>query len=218
MYFLIGDIHGSFTKLAMLINQLSAYIKPNDLLIFLGDYIDRGENSYKTVQLLYEISQSYNCVFLMGNHEEMFRDFLNDKSNKDKYFANGGDSTVLSYTREYGSLHIPETHKKILFSNIYFYEAKNFIAVHAGINPKHNKTVENCSIMDIIWIREKFFNANIKYDKTIIFGHTPTHRLHRIIGEPYIENKRNIIGIDTMAYNGGKLTCLVLPQKSFLQV
>ena len=76
--FAVGDIHGCHEKLTELLAQLDWKPDSGDLLIFLGDYIDRGPQSYAVVEpllvLIYQDPKS--IITLMGNHEELSLDFL----------------------------------------------------------------------------------------------------------------------------------------------
>ena len=74
MLYAIGDIHGELEKLDELLALLT--IEPGDKLIFLGDYIDRGPDSPGVIERLIELRERHDCVFLLGNHESMFLDFL----------------------------------------------------------------------------------------------------------------------------------------------
>lgn len=49
----IGDIHGEVTLLKRLLESLP--FRPEDTLVFLGDYVDRGEDSLATIYALQEI-------------------------------------------------------------------------------------------------------------------------------------------------------------------
>ena len=46
----IGDVHGRFNKLEGLLSKISP--QPDDRIVFLGEYIDRGSESYEVVELL----------------------------------------------------------------------------------------------------------------------------------------------------------------------
>ncbi|MGD8989304.1 MAG: metallophosphoesterase family protein, partial [Syntrophobacterales bacterium] len=92
----IGDIHGCLGKLQLLMDKLDP--RPDrDQLIFLGDYIDRGENSSGVLDYLLELRKTFtDTIFLMGNHEKMFLDFLSGVD-RALFIYNGGESTLRSY-------------------------------------------------------------------------------------------------------------------------
>ena len=94
--FVIGDIHGCLDKLELLWERIDP--RPGlDQLIFLGDYIDRGDDSSGVLDYLLELKEIYvDTVFLMGNHEKMFVDFLAGVD-RALFIYNGGESTLKSY-------------------------------------------------------------------------------------------------------------------------
>ncbi len=214
MYYLIGDIHGYLDKLASLFNKLDKQLTPQDVLIFLGDYIDRGPSSYEVVELLISISKKHKTVFLKGNHESMFLDYLNGVDTSGIFLMNGGNTTMLSYNRNRGGFKVPRHHMSFFEKLRLYYEGEDFIAVHAGLNPNIDRLTDQ-EEHDLIWIREPFFQSNKKWKKTIIFGHTPTAMFSEK-GLIHIDKKRNIIGIDSGVIFGRDLVCLRWPDKDIV--
>ncbi|HEY1405100.1 MAG TPA: metallophosphoesterase [Spirochaetota bacterium] len=203
--------------LLRLLDKIEKIIQPDDITIFCGDYVDRGADGFEVIEKLLEYASRHQSVFLTGNHEMMLKGYPEGTtSDQTLYLINGGKSTIRSYSQHFGSIFIPETHKKILFSGVFYYAAESFIVVHAGLNPYIDEPGDN-DPYEMVWIRDEFFTAEKKWEKTIVFGHTPTHYLGMSLGEVYIDNKRNIIGIDTGAVYGGVLTCLVMPEKTIIQ-
>lgn len=215
--FCIGDIHGMINPLSKLIDRIEDRIQPDDLTVFCGDYIDRGADGFDVVEKVLEYSKRHKTVFLTGNHEMMLRGYMQGASNdKALYMINGGRTTIRSYEKHFGEFYIPDEHKKVLFSDVYYYESDSFIVVHAGLNPYIEEPAEN-DPYEMVWIREEFYTAVKKWNKTIVFGHTPTHYLGSELGEVFEDESRNIIGIDTGAVYGGRLTCLVMPDRFIMQ-
>ena len=100
--FAIGDIHGCLTELTILHKKILSYEKfdvKNDLIIYLGDYIDRGKNSKEVInQILKLKKKEIKTINLMGNHDEFMIDFLFNKKNNIKNWLNFGlDQTIRSY-------------------------------------------------------------------------------------------------------------------------
>src|SRR5215213_9957860 len=97
--FVIGDIHGCCDELRYLIDALP--IGPDDEVIFLGDYIDRGPDSRAVISFLIELKdrlRENRLVFLKGNHEDMLLSYLELSGQHGKMFLlNGGNATVESY-------------------------------------------------------------------------------------------------------------------------
>ena len=205
----IGDIHGEFDLLTKLIIKLKDnYDLHNHQIVFLGDYIDRGEKSFEAINYLIALKKEFpNTIFLKGNHEDMMFNYLDKISKEDErlFLYNGGMSTIASYA-EYGLKFrwdsIPKNHIKFYKSLKMFYETEDYFFVHAGINPCF-KDDQN----SFLWIRKEFINSNKDFGKMVIFGHT-------INEEPVVQ--KNKIGIDTGAYYYGKLTAVILPQIDFV--
>lgn len=217
MHYIIGDIHGCLDKLYDLYERhLKRRLTKEDTLVFIGDYIDRGRQSMEVVDFLLALSRIHNAVFLRGNHESMFLRYLEAGDNRDMYFYNGGDRTVQSYSRETGRLEVPPSHLGFFRSLLPYYEGGNFIAVHAGLNPRING-MERQSEEDMTWIREQFFLSGKRWEKTVIFGHTPTVTITHGAHEVYFDEIQNIIGIDTGAVYGGRLSCVRMPGREVFQ-
>ncbi len=211
MYYLIGDIHGYIHALSKLFTKIRNYLNEDDTLIFLGDYIDRGEYSYEVIDFLIAVSRAYKSVFLKGNHEAMLLDYVKSKGGKDVFLYNGGDATVRSYKKNCGSFSIPKNHMDFYNNLQLYYETDDFIAVHAGLDPNISD-LKDQPIDDMLWIRDRFFRNIKKWPKTVIFGHTPSHFISR--DNPiYIDEGRNIIGIDSGIIYGKTISCLRWPDK-----
>lgn len=213
MYYVIGDIHGQYDRLAGLYEKLQKLISEDDTVIFLGDYIDRGPRSYEVIDYLIHLSRRKLCetVFLKGNHEDMFAAYLRGEDRVGAFVFNGGDATIGSYTAHCGKMELPEHHRAFFDGLNLYYEGEDFIAVHAGLNPRIGR-IEDQSEHDLLWIREPFFRANKRWDKTVIFGHTPVNTMG-VEGPVYIDMKRNIIGIDSGVMYGNPLACISWPRR-----
>ena len=80
--YVVGDVHGRADLLLELLELIFAEARDwgddPPRLVFLGDYVDRGEGARDTLDLLLEISgwSEVEPVFLMGNHEQMMLRFL----------------------------------------------------------------------------------------------------------------------------------------------
>lgn len=197
--FVIGDIHGNYKELNELLRMINTDYQ-NDELIFLGDYIDRGPESYQVIQLLITLQKKYgknHIILLRGNHEQMAINNINSGC-IDRY--NGYDATYRDFARNNDSI---EKYLEFFKSLPLYYEDDNFIYVHGGIRP--GISLNKQKDIDLLWIREEFYLSSIKFNKTIIFGHTPTVSINNK-WDPYIKSDR--IGIDTGLVFGGALTAL----------
>ena len=180
----IGDIHGEIHKLNSLLNKLN--LDKSDTVVFLGDYIDRGENSKEVITKLIEISKTLNCVFLKGNHEDMLLNILKTKKEEDieQWLLSGGVETFDNYG---GFPEIFNTHGEFFKSLKPYYMTEKYLFVHAGVNPD-KATIKEQTSDDLFWIRTEFLNNSHKFKQKVIFGHTP-------FTEPLILDDK--IGIDT---------------------
>ena len=209
--FAIGDIHGCLEKLDDLITKINP--GQGDLIIFLGDYIDRSANPKSVVDFLIEFSANVECIFLRGNHEDMFLEFLEFGTSKTMFFANGGLKTIDSYvypepfsSRVQVAHALPETHRDFYAGLKWCYEDERYIYVHAGIKPDVAMHLQDRR--DLIWIRDEFIFSPTGLEKKVIFGHTPFAR-HFL--------RPDKIGVDTGAVYGGCLTAVQLPEEVFIQ-
>lgn len=210
--FVIGDIHGCALELKLLLRKLP--LTTDSTIIFIGDYIDRGEDSKGVIDLILKLKKTHNIVTLKGNHEQMFLEFYEDK-NTPKAGAsifNGGGATLASYGDGSGNYTIPGKHLEFLKSLDLFYETEDYLFVHAGLPDIDIKELRNDKHVyeeDLLWIRETFFRSSFNWDKLVIHGHTP-------VVLPEVTPKR--INIDTGCVYKGRLTALQLPEKIFYSV
>ena len=210
--FAIGDIHGCLNKLEELMGKIPAD-RDGELLVFLGDYIDRGRDSREVVDFVISLNENFrSIVYLMGNHERMFLNFL-EGLEEELYLYNGGRCTL----RDYGiaitdspaerKKKIPAAHMHFYQSLLPYYETEDYLFVHAGLLP--GVELGKQKIDDLVWVRRDFIDSTDDFGKTVVFGHTP-------VKSPLIA--KNKIGIDTGAVYGGQLTCVELPALKIYQV
>ena len=207
--FIVGDVQGCLEMLRRLIDKIE-WNPSNDRLIFIGDYIDRGEDSKGVVDFVLKLKEHSPLVqCLIGNHEQMFLDYLSD-IDPQSFILNGGLSTLRSYKEVKQNKKdplVPSPHLDFFSSLLPMIELEQYYIVHAGFRP--NIRIEDQDLTDIIWIRDGFIYSDYDFGKLVIFGHTPFH-------SPMI--MKNKIGIDTGAVYGNCLTCLELPGKKFHSV
>ncbi|HYL81718.1 MAG TPA: metallophosphoesterase family protein [Candidatus Acidoferrum sp.] len=198
--YVIGDIHGCLQSLERLLHKIKP--RPEDRVIFIGDYIDRGPHSREVVDLLLQLP--YPSIFLLGNHEKMLLDYLAG-GDSSMYLLNGGLATIDSYGGDPGN--IPQAHLGFFHSLQPMYETPDHLFVHAGIRPL--VPLDKQELKDLVWIRQEFYQFVGRFPKPVIFGHTPMR--HVLLAD-------DRIGIDTGCVYGGKLTCLKLPEREIIQV
>ena len=217
----IGDIHGRSDLLLRLFETIEADAKSADpdekvMMVFLGDYVDRGFQSKEVIDfLLSDRLAPYETVFIKGNHEEAFLKFLSDAGFGPDWARYGGSETLTSYgIRPPRARTRPEEWVEVCdqLNNALPAGHRNFLAmlqpsamigdymfVHAGVRP--DVPLEMQSERDLLWIRDGFLDDNTSFERVIVHGHTP-------ISEPHQDYRR--IGVDTGAYLTGKLTAVRL--------
>lgn len=206
----IGDVHGCAQTLRRLIGQIDP--GQEDHLVFIGDYIDRGPDSYGVVEYLLGLSGQCRCTFLRGNHEAMLLTYLADPDYT-LWQTNGGTETLESYARA-GFDEIPETHLEFFRATKLCHDAKDFFFVHAGLKA-HLTIQENLERFGpevFLWERSHLNTFKHAWEKPVVCGHTPQR-------SPIDQPK--LLSIDTGCvyhmYPGfGDLTAVELPTRRFL--
>ncbi|MCB9851722.1 MAG: serine/threonine protein phosphatase [Phycisphaerales bacterium] len=199
----IGDIHGCFDALMTLVDKIP--IADSDMIVTLGDYVDRGPRSRDVIDWLIARHAAGTLVPLRGNHEIMMLEAADDpKEALPDWLMSGGDATLKSYANGKGKVtqrDIPSTHWEFILETCRdYYESDTHLFVHANVDgdlplgdqPEHK----------LFW--EKFHNAPAPHvsGKTLVCGHTPQRD-----GRP--RSIGHAICIDTGAYkDGGWLTAL----------
>ena len=216
----VGDVHGELGALTRLMANIredaAESAAERRVLVFLGDYVDRGLDSRAVIDfLLAPSAPGFKRVFLRGNHEAWMLAFLADARAGPQWLEAGGQATLLSYgvthppapraetrfeaLREALARALPAEHVAFLEGLELHHVEGDYAFVHAGIRP--GIALADQSERDLLWIRDEFIHDRRDHGKVIVHGHSLTHRP---------EVLPNRIGIDTGAYATGCLTCLVL--------
>lgn len=208
--FAIGDIHGCALELEQLLASLP--LDEQSTIVFLGDYIDRGPNSRRVVDLILDLKQKYSVVTLKGNHEAMFNEFQKDPSSSMAGFfvLNGGSATLASYDKGQSEYDISAEHLSFFKNLDLFYETEDFFFVHAGVpNVALNEIDPKVHSNELLWLRKTFHESSFRWEKLIVHGHTP-------VAKPEVTDKR--INIDTGCVFQGQLTAIELYSGELYQV
>jgi serine/threonine protein phosphatase 1 len=205
----IGDIHGCTTALRTLIGEVKP--TPDDTLVTLGDYVDRGPDSKGTLDFLLELETKTNLVALLGNHEILFLDALLGRIDAASWLAVGGHETMLSYDPKDPfprSDKVPDSHIDFLVRRCRrHHEDARHLFVHANANAYY--PLEQQTDDWLFWTRfdDAFPHTS---GKKMICGHTAQKT-----GLPSV--RPYAICIDTWVYGEGWLTCLDLGNGTFVQ-
>ena len=218
----IGDIHGHYDKALELWEKIR-FNDGEDLLIFHGDYIDRGAESVRTLQFVKSLVESHeNIIALKGNHEDFMQNFFEIYSIEDADWwnlydlwldpRNGGDVTL----KQLSKLDRREFYKLLRFVRQLplYMELRDFFFVHAGVHPRKENPAEQTE-RDFLWIRDKF----LKYyrgEKTVVAGHTPVQYFDRTCSSPYLLSNK-ILLIDTGTAFGQELSAVNVLDMTYMQ-
>ena len=211
----IGDVHGRHDLLIRLLDRIfedAAAYETTPKIVFLGDYIDRGEQVRETIGLLIELAEQPEAetVFLMGNHEHMLLRFLRDPASGSRWLRYGGLQTLMSYgVGGVGSLRAGGEASRIrsalieaLGSHLGFIEglqvshhAGNLFFAHAGADPA--LPTDEQDVTTLLWGCESFRTTDRDDGVWVVHGHF-------VVVQPAVDRGR--IAIDTGAYYSGRLT------------
>lgn len=211
--FVIGDIHGCLDELNALLDAIEP--RAGDTVCFLGDYVDRGPSPRGVIDRLLRLEkEGPSCVFLRGNHEDMFLAYLGLPGHYgDSFVDNGGMPTLVDYgvpnvPRYEAVRRIPAEHLDFLQRLALYHSTGGVVCVHAGLNPA--RPLDDQPIEDLLWIREGFTNRPHPFGVTVLYGHTPYREV--LVDLPYK------IGLDTGVVYGNWLSCLELGEGRLVQV
>ena len=205
----IGDIHGHTVALDAIIEAVQP--TPDDLLIFLGDYVDRGPDSKGVIDRLLEWQQRWRMVCLRGNHELMMERSRTDRSELKMWLSVGGTQTLASYLKPGQKANldaVPEEHWTFLTEGLFdFFETETHIFVHANLNPAlplEEQTEEN-----LFW---DFLEGEVVHcsGKIMVCGHTSDV-------QEGIRSWPKTICLDSGIYKGGFLSAMDMATREFWQ-
>lgn len=210
----IGDPHGCAGRLAALHALIAADAHhrpcPRVVVVHLGDYVDRGEDSAGVLALLQGPAPvpGAQVVNLMGNHEQMMLAALDPRAEDDVvgfWLDNGGAEALESYGADPRDMRswaaVPAADLAFLRSLRPSFALGGYFFAHAGVRP--DVPLDRQDPMDLAWIREPFLSWRGILPAVVVHGHTPAR------GPEVLDHR---IGIDTGAVFGGPLTCAVLEE------
>ena len=224
LVYAVGDIHGRDDLLGVLLRQIEDDFArsgaESGVLVFLGDYVDRGPNPRAVIEQLVSYRPPQLRVYcLKGNHEQAFVQFLEEGTGGEAWVVNGGGETLVSYgvtpparglpseeaetawkaARQSLVRAIPPRHAAFLKGLQLWLAIGDYVFVHAGVRP--GAPLDQQFERDLLWIRKDFLNARRPSEKVIVHGHTPE-------AAPFLGRWR--IGLDTGAYATGLLSAVRL--------
>lgn len=217
----IGDVHGRADLLHRMHDAIQAdaarVVARRRVVVYLGDYVDRGPDSAGVVDLLLDAPlPGFAAIPLKGNHEDFLLRFHDEGALGPCWMINGAAATLLSYSvdatewsaggeadfaaiRDAFRRALPRRHLAFYRGLRLHHREGDYLFVHAGVRP--GVPLERQREADLLWIRHEFLDSAAPLPWIVVHGHT-------ISAAPEIRTHR--IGIDTGAYRSGRLTCLVL--------
>lgn len=210
----IGDIHGRIDLLERMVALVRTDL-PEAMPVFVGDYVDRGEESAAVIARLIDLTGE-GAVCLLGNHEEMLLDYLDDpESRGGLWLRNGGLQTLASFgvggvTANTRGLELARARDELvvrmggemigwLRTRPLWWRAGTVAVVHAGADPA--QPIETQDKRNLLWGHKDFRRKGRSDGLWIVHGHT-------IVAEASVEGGR--ISVDTGAYATGMLSGVVL--------
>jgi serine/threonine protein phosphatase 1 len=238
LIYAVGDVHGRHDLLIRLLDRIfedAADRRETPKIVFMGDYIDRGENARATIDLLISLAERTEAVtvFLMGNHEQMLLRFLRDPASGERWLRYGGLQTLMSYgvggagNLSYGvggagnlraegeGLRIRGALVEALGPHLGFIEglrvshhAGNLFFAHAGADPA--VPTDEQDVSTLLWGCDSFRTTDRGDGTWVVHGHF-------VVEQPAAERGR--IAVDTGAYFSDRLTAARIAdgEVSFLQ-
>jgi serine/threonine protein phosphatase 1 len=219
LIYAVGDLHGRYdlmkAALAGIVRDSAEQaFGRTPMLVFLGDYVDRGPDSAKVLQALVWLQRrgQFDLRLLKGNHELGLLAFLEDPERGAPWLGYGGVETLVSYgvgppppgagpealaeARDALLDLMPASHLQLLGELELMAVVGDYAFVHAGVRP--DRPLHSQSERELLWIRRGFLDAPGPFERVIVHGHT------WLGDQPQILEHR--IGLDTGAYATGVLT------------
>lgn len=219
LVYAVGDIHGCYALLKDLLARIAEDAAARadgrrPILIFLGDYVDRGPQSARTLEAMVWLTRRLDLEVhaLKGNHEQALLEFLDAPERGAPWLSYGGAETLSAYgveppapdappeaylaARDELMERMPASHLKLLMDLETMVVVGDYAFVHAGIRP--GAALADQQEQDLLWIRRGFVDHPGPFEKVIVHGHT------WLSEQPQLSEHR--LGLDTGAYATGVLT------------
>lgn len=243
--YVVGDIHGGLKGLKQAMGR--SPIIEGDRIIFLGDYVDGWSESAQLIDYLLELKKKYDCIFIRGNHDEWFNEYIRTGQKQYIWVNQGGQSTLNSYEQEYAG-RIPKEHKDF-FKGLhnYYVDDQNRGFVHGGFVSRKGLGHDPYQ-SDYYWDRDMWQLACLSHGriheggpsnyrrfekhKEVFIGHTTTLRWTCKPHYPEYHNDKqeskngpitipmnrcNVWNLDTGGGYKGKVTIMDIDSKEFWQ-
>lgn len=222
----IGDIHGGLRALQQVLER--AAVRPADLVVFLGDYVDGWSEAPEVLEFLMELRKTQPCVLLRGNHDTMLLEWLKKGTEHPQWLRHGGIPTLKAYAKLDADTR--KRHEDFLENDLVdsYEDESGRLFVHAGFTHVRGYRSEYFKPM-LYWDRSLWetalsvdpalprdhprYPARLKLHPEVFIGHTPT--LH--VGSMLPVNAACVWNLDTGAGFTGPLTLMDADTKEYWQ-
>jgi serine/threonine protein phosphatase 1 len=194
----IGDIHGCLDSLNAVLDAIAP--TKSDTIVTLGDYVDRGPDSKGVIDRLISLSQDCTLVPLIGNHEEMMLEVVNDVSEPYHWLQFGGVDTLDSYGFSGSMSVIPDSHRQFFDQLLDYFETESHFFVHANYEADQELAEQSIEYLRWIKLTDEMPAPHINGKRAVV-GHTHDHA-----GE--IFEAPHLVCLDTYCYGGRWLTAM----------
>ncbi len=192
----IADIHGCSDALAPLLAAIDP--QPDDTIITLGDYVNRGIDSKGVLDMLIELSGRCRLVPILGNHDEMMLKAKTSRSAFRHFLEFGGIETLDSYGDSGHISLVPDEHFDFLESCVPWFETETHFFTHGNYDPNLPLDKQDSRTLRWVSLRDSLPGPHTS-GKIAVVGHTPY---------PDILNLGHLICLDTGCRYGEKLTAM----------
>jgi len=203
----VGDVHGESEALRELLTKLP--VQPSDLVVFLGDAINRGPDPFDCIEQIIGFDRCRK-IFIQGNHEEAMLLFL-EEGDMATLAGLNGQATLDSYARAGYALtpgdpaSFPLSHLQLYAQTeawtLPFYITDSYIFTHAGWDLALPLPMQSTGALR--WGKVKGEKQSW-WQQTVVRGHTPFPTV-------MFARTKQYIGVDTGCSLGGFLSAVALP-------
>ncbi len=192
----IADIHGCSSALVSILAAIDP--QPEDTIITLGDYVNRGMDSKGVLDMLIDLSKHCRLIPILGNHDEMMLKAKTSRSAFRHFLEFGGIETLDSYGDTGQISLVPRQHFDFLESCVPWFETETHFFTHGNYDPDVALDQQNERTLRWLSLRDSLPGPHCS-DKIAVVGHT----LY-----PEILNLGHLICLDTGCRYGGTLTAM----------
>ncbi|HBB1366814.1 TPA: serine/threonine protein phosphatase [Escherichia coli] len=185
----VGDLHGCYTNLMNKLDTIG-FDNKKDLLISVGDLVDRGAENVECLELI--TFPWFRAV--RGNHEQMMIDGLSERGNVNHWLLNGGSWFFnLDYDKETLAKALAHKAEELPLIIELVSKGKKYVICHADYPCDEYEFGKPVDHQQVIWNRERISNSQdgivkeIKGADTFIFGHTPAVKPLKFANQMYID-------------------------------